>query len=25
MKCDEKHGKLEKRPAEHTALHFVCL
>ncbi len=24
-KCEEKHGKLEKRPAEHTALHFVCL
>jgi hypothetical protein len=25
MKCDEKHGKLEKRPTEHAALHFVCL
>jgi hypothetical protein len=25
MKCDEKHGKLNKRPAEHRALHFVCL
>ncbi len=25
MKCDEKHGKMNKRPAEHRALHFVCL
>jgi hypothetical protein len=25
MKCDEKHGKLNKRPAEHRALYFVCL
>jgi hypothetical protein len=25
MKCVEKHGKLNKRPAEHRALHFVCL
>jgi hypothetical protein len=25
MKCDEKHVKLNKRPAEHRALHFACL